>query len=316
MHVLVTGGAGFIGSGLSRRLLADGHGVTAVDCFTGYYDEARKRSNIRGLLAHDRFELVEEDLRTCNVRGLLVDTDIVFHQAGQPGVRLSWAEGFETYVDLNIHVTQRLLEAARSANLKRFVYASSSSIYGQAERYPTSEVDSPAPRSPYGVTKLAGEHLAVLYAGNFGIPTVSLRYFTVYGPRQRPDMATQRLVECAVDGRQFNLYGDGSHVRDFTFVDDVVEANVLAAMVPVSPGAVYNVSGGSAVSMSELIEVVSTVGGQPLNVVQSAQKAGDVRRTGGDSSRAFNDLGWKPQVPLEEGVRRQFEWYTATARHA
>jgi nucleoside-diphosphate-sugar epimerase len=310
LRALVTGAAGFVGSTLCERLIRDGYEVVGVDSFTPYYDPSIKHDNLQRVRLDDRFTMVEGDLMTCDVAQLLTGIDVVFHQAGQPGVRLSWAEGFSTYVDLNIKVTQRLLEAARTTTLSRFVYASSSSVYGNALRYPVLETDLPRPQSPYGVTKLAAEHLAVLYARNYGVPTTSLRYFTVYGPRQRPDMATQRLVEAAVEGRSFPLFGDGSQLRDFTYVDDIVEANVLAATADTAPGEVLNLSGGSSVSMSELIRVVEETVGRPVDVRREGDQAGDVTRTGGDSSKAARLLSWQPVVSLTEGVRRHVAYHS------
>src|SRR4051812_32930977 len=220
MRALVTGVAGFIGSTLAEALVGNGDVVVGVDCFTPYYDAAQKRANLQRLAATKQFTLAEADLRTAELPPLLDGVDVVYHQAGQPGVRLSWASGFAEYDSHNIIATQRLLEGARAAGVARVVYASSSSVYGNAPRYPTSEDDLPQPHSPYGVTKLAAEHLCNLYAANWGVHTVSLRYFTVYGPRQRPDMAMHRLIESALAGTPFPLYGDGSAVRDFTFVDD------------------------------------------------------------------------------------------------
>src|SRR3954447_5448772 len=219
MRALVTGAAGFIGSSLVDALLVRGDSVRGIDCFTPYYGRADKEANLAGALQHHEFELVEADLRTCAIEPLLEGVDVVFHQAAQAGVRLSWADGFADYDGHNILATQRLLEAVKAAGVQRLVYASSSSVYGNAPAYPTNEDDLPRPHSPYGVTKLAAEHLCNLYAANWGVPTVSLRYFTVYGPRQRPDMAMHRLVESALNHTPFPLYGDGSQVRDFTFVE-------------------------------------------------------------------------------------------------
>ena len=226
MRALVTGAAGFVGSTLARRLLADGHDVVGVDSVNDYYDRQLKRANL-GRLASTGFQFVEADLNAVDLRSLLAGTEVVFHDAGQPGVRSSWGSEFDRYVTDNVRATQRLLEAALHADrLRRFVFASSSSVYGDAERYPTEETDRPQPLSPYGVTKLAAEHLCTLYARNHGLPTVSLRFFTVYGPRQRPDMAFTRFCRAVSDGRQIEVYGTGEQVRDFTYVDDVVEANL------------------------------------------------------------------------------------------
>ena len=304
MRAVVTGVAGFIGSTLADRLLADGWSVVGVDCFTPYYDVAVKRSNLPAGVT-----LVEADLRTAGLVELLEGIDVVFHQAAQPGVRLSWSDGFGDYVSHNVLATQRLLEAARAVGLPRLVYASSSSVYGNAARYPTTEDDLPAPHSPYGVTKLAAEHLCGLYAANWGVPTVSLRYFTVYGPRQRPDMAFHRLCESALGQTPFPLYGDGGAVRDFTFVDDVVAANVAAAAADVAPGTVVNVAGGGEAVMSEVIDLVGELAGQPVPIDRQPAQAGDVDRTGGSIERAAALLGWSPTVGLHAGLAAQLEWH-------
>lgn len=304
MRALVTGTAGFIGSSLADRLLADGHDVVGVDCYTDYYESAIKRSNLDAALSHERFTFVEQDLQTCDVDRLLDGIDIVFHQAGQPGVRLSWADGFETYVRLNLLVTQRLLEAATRQPIKRFIFASSSSLYGAADRYPTSEADVPRPMSPYGVTKLAAEHLCSLYHRNYEVPTVSLRYFTVYGPRQRPDMATHRLIQSAFTGSEFVMFGDGSQIRDFTYVDDVVGANIAASITPDAVGHVFNVGGGSAATMHDVVAAVTESVGTAPNIVVGETALGDVFRTGADITAASTVLGWAPSVDLATGVAR------------
>jgi UDP-glucuronate 4-epimerase len=309
MRALVTGAAGFIGSTLVDELLADGAEVRGVDVFTGYYDAEQKRCNLVAARDDARFTLVEADLRVAELAALLDGVDVVFHQAAQPGVRSSWADGFEEYVQQNVLATQRLLEAAKAVDLQRFVYASSSSVYGQAARYPTVETDVPAPTSPYGVTKLAAEHLVTLYSRNFGIPGVSLRYFTVYGPRQRPDMAIHRLIQSARRGTPFPLYGDGAHIRDFTFVGDVVRANVLAGSRPLSPGAVFNVAGGGSTSMSDLIALVGEQVGTPVPLDVQPGQPGDVLQTGGDITAIATALGWQPQISLSDGVKAQIGWH-------
>lgn len=305
MRALITGVAGFIGSNLADRLLGDGHEVVGVDCFTDYYDAGVKRANIAQALDHDSFSLVDEDLFTCDLDRLLDGIDVVFHQAGQPGVRLSWAEGFDTYARLNVLTTQRLLEAVKSKPLDRFVYASSSSVYGAAERYPTQEIDVPAPMSPYGVTKLAAEHLCSLYHRNFDVPTTSLRYFTVYGPRQRPDMATHRLIDSALNGTEFVMFGDGSQIRDFTFVSDAVAANIAAATAPDAIGEILNIGGGSAATMHDVVAAVTSAADAAPNITFGDKVPGDVFRTGADISRAAAVLGWKPSVRLTDGITRQ-----------
>ena len=311
MKALVTGVAGFIGSNIARRLLADGHDVVGVDALTDYYDPQIKRSNLRR--ADDpRFRFVEGDLNTLDLASLLADTEVVFHEAGQPGVRSSWGRDFGRYASDNICATQRLLEEARqSGSLRRFVYASSSSVYGNAERYPTEETDRPQPVSPYGVTKLAAEHLCSLYAHNYGLPTVSLRYFTVYGPGQRPDMAFTRFCRWVHAGSPIQLYGTGEQIRDFTYVDDVVEANLRvgdADTAQVPAGAVYNVAGGSSVSMNEVLELLGTISGKEVRVERSAAVPGDVLRTGGTTDAIRRATGWDPKVGLREGLEEQYRW--------
>ena len=311
MRALVTGGAGFIGAHLTEALVAQGHDVRVVDCLTDYYDPAIKQANLDRLDAG--VEVVQADLRTDDLADLIDDVDVVFHQAGQPGVRLSWAEGFRAYESSNVLGTQRLLEACRGRDLRRFVFASSSSVYGDAERYPTTEDDLPSPRSPYGVTKLAAEHLCVAYAANFDIPTVSLRYFTVYGPRQRPDMAFSRLCEAIVAGTPFPLYGDGSQVRDFTFVGDVVAANLAAAAGEVTPGTVLNVAGGTSISLSGVVELLEELSGTTVPIDHRPPQSGDVVRTGGSTVRIRELLGWYPVTDLRHGLQLQLEWHRQQA---
>jgi nucleoside-diphosphate-sugar epimerase len=311
MHALVTGAAGFIGSHLAGTLLDLGSTVRAVDCFTPYYDVGQKRANAEALIGRPKLDFRDVDLRITDLSSLLDGVDVVFHQAGQPGVRLSWAEHFTEYVDNNVVVTQRLLEAARVTDLERFVFASSSSVYGNAKRYPASEHDVPAPHSPYGVTKLAAEHPCGVYAANWGVPTVALRYFTVYGPRQRPDMAFHRIFESLLNGHTFELFGGGAQIRDFTFVADVVAANVAAANAIGGdvPGSVINVAGGSSVSMLEVLELASELGGMAPAVAPAAAQLGDVDRTGGSVDVAKDLIGWTPTVPLREGLVEQLEWH-------
>lgn len=310
MLALVTGVAGFIGSNLADRLIADGWDVRGVDRFTAYYEEAQKRANIVQLMADPRFELVQADLLTAELGSLLEGVDVVFHQAAQPGVRLSWADGFRLYNDLNVNVTQRLLESSRTRPIRRFVYASSSSVYGQAPSWPTLETSETRPHSPYGVTKLAGELLCGAYAANFAVPTTSLRYFTVYGPRQRPDMATHRLIECALDQRPFPLFGDGSQERAFTFVQDVVDATFRAGVTPdVAPGSVFNVSGRFSCTLSQLIDLVGKTVGAPVPLDRRPAEAGDATKTGGSTERIEAALGWSATTSLEDGVAAQVAWH-------
>ncbi len=306
-RVLVTGAAGFIGSHLAERLAAGGCSVRVVDCLTPYYNVARKREML-DVLDRSGCEVAIADLRTCDLRDLLEGVRVVFHEAGQPGVRGSWA-GFDTYLEHNVLATHRLLEAIRVVGVPRFVYASSSSVYGDARGYPTTEDDPPSPVSPYGVTKLAAEHLCGVYAAR-GVHAIALRYFTVYGPRQRPDMAMHRLIEAAINGSVFPMHGDGEQVRDFTYVADVVDANLLAATVAAPAGSVVNVAGGSAVTLREVIRIVEEMVGRPVALDRGPAQPGDVRRTGGSIERAAQVLGWRPRVSLRDGLSNQVTWHS------
>lgn len=308
MRALVTGAAGFIGSHLSEYLLAQGHGVVGVDCFTDYYDPAVKRRNIEAASPSADFTFRKEDLTTADLDDLLKDVDVVYHLAAQPGVRKSWADEFAIYTQHNIGATQRLLEAVRRHDVGRFVYASSSSVYGNAPRYPTAETDQVRPHSPYGVTKLAAEHLCSLYAAVFSVPTVSVRYFTVYGPRQRPDMALHRLVEAATTGTTFIVYGDGTQRRDFTYVGDCVRATYEAGIRAPEPGAVMNIAGGTDISLNDLIELVEQHAG-PVRREYRPTAPGDVDRTGGSIEVARRVLDWTPETGIHEGVQAQVEWH-------
>jgi len=310
-HCLVTGVAGFIGSHLAERLLDLGSTVTGVDCFTDYYSHELKQRNLQGLNRRPGFELRVANLADGGLADLVEGAAYIFHEAGQPGVRTSWGDDFAVYLRDNVLATQRLLEAARgSRGLRRFVYASSSSVYGNATELPVSEAARPQPYSPYGVTKLAGEHLCSLYAANFGLPTVSLRYFTVYGPRQRPDMAFARFFRALLDGGTIELHGDGEQTRDFTFVGDAVEANLLAGGAGESspPGAVYNIGGGSRVTVNEVIGQMAAMVGREATVSHLPVQDGDARHTFADTRAAARDIGFRPRVQLTAGLRAQLEW--------
>jgi nucleoside-diphosphate-sugar epimerase len=296
---LVTGAAGFIGSNLCEHLLAQGDEVWGVDAFTEYYSPDRKRRNLAAFAKSSRFRLVSGDLFTLGLEPLIAEVDVVYHLAGQPGVTASWGPAFGPYVQHNVLATQRLLEACRSHPLRKFVFASSSSVYGDAIAYPLSEDSATLPISPYGVTKLAAEHLCHTYRVAHGLPMAAMRLFTVYGPRQRPDMAFSRLIECALDGTTFELRGDGEQVRDCTFVGDVVSAMRAAAESEWT--GVANVGGGSPASMNDVIELVSNLCG-PVSVRRAAHAAGDVKRTEADIRVAAREFGFAPQTTLRAGL--------------
>ncbi|MBV9803208.1 MAG: NAD-dependent epimerase/dehydratase family protein [Solirubrobacterales bacterium] len=310
--VLVTGASGFIGSHLVEECLDRGWRVRALDALIPYYDPAVKRRNAHRLARHPACTYVEEELVEA-LPDILVGVDYVCHLAAQAGVRQSWGHEFDVYTHLNITTLQRLFEAAKSAPLKKIVFASSSSVYGDAEDLPTREDTILRPVSPYGATKAMGEHLAYLYWRSFGLPIVSVRYFTVYGPRQRPDMAFSRAIAAALDGDEFTLYGDGRQTRDFTFVSDAV-AGTLAAAERGIPGRAYNLGGGSRVSMREVIEVIDELAG-PLRVRYAERQRGDARDTAADISRAREELGFTPRHNLRAGLRAQLDWQRA-AREA
>ena len=300
MRYVVTGAAGFIGSHLAEALLAAGHEVVAVDSFTDYYERSRKERNAAAL------DVLEADVTDAPLEPILAGADGVFHLAGQPGVRASWGESFELYLRRNVLATQRLFEAAAVAGM-RVVFASSSSVYGDAERYPTAEDVAPQPISPYGITKLSCEQLAHAIGRGRGLDAVLLRYFTVYGPRQRPDMAFTAMLEALARGESFRLFGDGSAARSFTYVGDAVAATV-AAMERGRAGEIYNVGGGDEATMSEAIALAERISGRSLEVERVAAAPGDVRRTKADVTKAAAELDWSPQTALEEGLRAQWEW--------
>jgi len=303
---LVSGVAGFIGSYLAERLIKEGHQVIGVDCFTDYYPRIYKERNLENLLECEHFKFYEANLIDIDLVRLLGDIDYVFHEAAQAGVRASWGKNFQIYTENNVLATQRLLEAAKEVELKKFVYASSSSVYGDAETFPTSEEVTSRPISPYGVTKLAGEHLCHLYYKNFGVPVVILRYFTVYGPRQRPDMAFHKFIKAMLKGDEIVVYGDGNQTRDFTFVDDVVEANILAMDADVV-GEVFNIGGGSRVSVNQTIEMLKEIIDSNVEIKYIKAQKGDVRHTAADISKARESLGYEPKVRLMDGLCKEVE---------
>ncbi len=320
--VVVTGCAGFIGSHLSEALLALGCRVTGVDSLTDYYDPAQKHANLERCREHADFVFHPRDLNALDAVALLRGARVVFHLAAQAGVRASWGAEFTHYLDWNVLATQRLLEACRqpdvARSLARLVYSSSSSVYGDQPRYPVTEDDLPRPRSPYGVSKLAAEHLCVLYGASYAVPTSSLRYFTVYGPRQRPDMAFRKFLDAALDGRPFAVYGDGRQTRDFTFVADAVRANLLSAAAP-EVTQVFNVGGGARVSLREALDILTAELAHLApdcrpEVTYAETARGDVRHTYADRSRVAAAVGYAPQVSLAEGLAREAAWAVARRR--
>jgi nucleoside-diphosphate-sugar epimerase len=312
LKAVVTGVAGFIGSHLAESLLADGHEVCGIDAFVDYYPRALKEANLEASRRHPAFRLVEGLVESIDLAGPFEAAAQVFHLAAQAGVRASWGQEFSRYSDHNVLATQRVLEAARLAGTPRVVLASSSSVYGDAASLPLREDALCRPVSPYGVTKLATEHLGYLYGRNHGVPVVSLRYFTVYGPRQRPDMAFHRFLTAARDGGAVRVFGDGEQTRDFTFVSDIVAAT-RAAGESGRPGCVYNVGGGERISLNAVLELIQEISGRRLEILHEEAQRGDMRDTFADTQAAARDLGFRSRVGLEDGLRREWEWLRGRA---
>jgi nucleoside-diphosphate-sugar epimerase len=307
-RVVVTGAAGFIGSHLCERLLALGHQVVGIDSFTDYYERTRKEQNLEDSRAHPDFTFEELDLVDGDLPSVLRGARVVYHLAGQPGVRPSWGGQFDRYIRDNVLATQRLLEAMKETPVERLVFAGSSSVYGDAEMFPTKESALPQPVSPYGVTKLAAEHLALLYAKNFGLPVVSVRYFTVYGPRQRPDMAFARFMQALVDGDAIEVFGDGEQTREFTYVSDAVEGTIKAATADVV-GQVFNLGGGSRVTINRVLATLEDISRIKARTKTLPAAPGDPRHTGASINLARERLGWEPRVSLREGLAKQWAWF-------
>jgi nucleoside-diphosphate-sugar epimerase len=309
MRAVVTGAAGFIGSHLSAALLDSGAAVTGIDCFSDYYARPLKEANLAAVKGRPGFSFVEGALQDLDLGAILMGATHVFHLAGQPGVRKSWGGDFDVYIRDNIQATQRLLESMARMPIQKYVYSSSSSVYGNDVPLPMREDTYLRPLSPYGVTKLAGEHLGHLYFANHRVPTVSLRYFTVYGPRQRPDMAFHRFLTAARDGTPITVYGDGEQTRDFTFVSDIVAANMAAATLG-RPGSVYNIGGGSRVTLNHVLELIQKVTGNTVAIQREPEQKGDMRHTYADTTAAHRDLDFAPRVSLESGLAQQYQWLT------
>ena len=308
-RVLVTGCAGFIGSHLVDRLLSEDNDVIGIDCFTDYYPKEQKLANLSRALNHDRFTLIRQDILKMDK---FPRVDYVFHMAAQPGVRASWGTNFTVYTKNNIEATQRLLEFYRSTELKSFIFSSSSSVYGDAT-LPMKEDVRPLPVSPYGVTKLAAENLCFLYWKNYDVPVVSLRYFTVYGPRQRPDMAISRFVHAIFEEREIQIYGDGKQLRDFTFVNDVIDALILAPQSETN-GEVFNIGGGQTISVNALVQSIERLVRKKACVRHLEQQKGDARDTLADIAKAKRLLSWSPQTDLESGLKTYIAWFLKESR--
>jgi UDP-glucuronate 4-epimerase len=307
-RALVTGCAGFIGSQVAEALLDGGHEVVGIDCFTDNYPREHKEANLVRARDHARFRFAGGDLVTAGVEDLVDGCDAVLHLAAEPGVRSSWGRRFDRYLRNNIRATQRLLEASARAPERRIVYASSSSVYGESEALPTREDATPQPLSPYGVTKLAAEQLCRLYHAEQGVDAVALRFFSVYGPRQRPDMAFRRFCEAVAAGAPIEIFGDGRQTRDFTFVGDVVAAVLAAAGAGDVGGKVFNIGGGSRVSLAAALELLASIAGRPLDVRHLERESGDVQDTGADIARARETLGFEPSTDVGDGLQAEFEW--------
>lgn len=307
MKCLVTGAAGFIGYHLSKRLINEGYEVIGIDCFVDYYPRALKERNIKDLKKREEFKFIEANLVSIDLGELISDVSYIFHQAAQAGVRASWGENFSIYSDNNILVTQRLLEASIHSGIKKFVFASSSSVYGDTKDLPMRETSILRPVSPYGVTKLAAEHLCCLYYKNYKLPTLSLRYFTVYGPGQRPDMAFNRFITSMLKGKEITVYGNGEQTRDFTYIDDIIDANILA-MKADSVGGVFNIGGGSRVTINSVLKILTEILSVKAKINYKNTQKGDVGHTCADISKAENAFGYRPKVTLYEGLKKEYEW--------
>lgn len=309
MKVLVTGCAGFIGSHLTDKLLNLGYEVIGIDCFTDYYSKAIKDENLSHALMDPHFTLLQDDLLDIEQ---FPEVDYVFHLAAQAGVRTSWGNNFEIYTRNNIDATQKMLEYYKGTDIKKFIYSSSSSVYGDA-KLPMREESLLKPVSPYGATKLAGEHLCYLYWKSYNVPTVSLRYFTVYGPRQRPDMAIHKFIQAILNEKIINIYGDGTQTRDFTYVMDVVQANILAAENKVS-GETFNIGGGDRITVNDLIEEIEQITEKKAKINYIEKQKGDVENTWADTGKAQQILGWKPKTGISEGLNKYIHYVMDTTK--
>lgn len=307
MRVLVTGTAGFVGSTLSERLLREGYDVIGVDSLNDNYSKKIKTTNLEGLLKHKNFIYINKKIVDLDFPRETDGIEAVFHQAATAGVRASWGSNFRDYVENNIISTQILLENLKHSKLKKFVYASSSSVYGDSQEFPLKISTLTKPISPYGVTKLAAENLVNTYYKNYGIPSISLRYFTVYGPRQRPDMGFHMFIHSAINDKVIRIYGDGEQIRDFTYIDDIVEANILSLNTPKEFG-IYNIGGGNITSINSILSMIEEITGKKLNMIYEEEQKGDVRKTQADISNSISDLNYNPEFDLNNGLRNHYEW--------
>jgi len=303
----VTGAAGFIGSHLCRKLIKEGFSVAGIDSFTDSYPKWIKERNIKPLMREKKFKFLSSDLNDLELKKLLSKTDYVFHHAAQAGVRTSWGENFSVYIKNNIEATQKLLEAAKNSRIKKFIYASSSSVYGFCPELPMSETSSLYPFSPYGVSKLAAEHLCFLYFKNYNVPTVSLRFFTVYGPGQRPDMAFHKFFKAIAEDKQITVYGDGNQTRDFTYVDDIIEANFSSLKNGV-PGEIYNIGGGNRKKLEEIFPILESICQKKIKMFREEKQKGDVPHTLADIQKAHKELNYSPQIQLSDGLKEEWTW--------
>ena len=307
MKCLVTGAAGFIGSHLTQRLLEEGFSVIGIDSFNDFYSRRIKDRNVLPFKEHKNFRLISADINEVDLSGIFKEVQCVFHLAAQAGVRTSWGENFSVYTENNITSTQRLLETAKDYDLTKFVYASSSSVYGLCPQIPMTEESPLSPYSPYGVTKLAAEFLCQLYFKNFGVPTVSLRFFTVYGPGQRPDMAFHKFMKAIVEDSPLSVFGDGAQTRDFTYIDDIIEAN-FSSLEKGKAGQIYNIGGGNRRELKAIFPLLEKICGKKIKYRWEERQKGDVFHTYADIQKAHDDLGYSPETPLEDGLKKQWEW--------
>jgi len=306
MRILVTGVAGFIGSHLGEALLRANHQVIGIDNFSNYYSKKIKKKNLINLQKNNNFTFIEDDLAYFDL-SKVGRIDIVFHESAQPGVRDSWGNNFDNYIKDNILVTQRLLEFFKNQKIHKFIFASSSSVYGDSETYPTREDIPLYPISPYGVSKLAAEKLCYLYYRNYQIPVTMLRYFTVYGSRQRPDMFFNRAIQAAITGSKLTIFGDGKQLRDFTHIKDIIQAN-LACLENNVEGQVINIGGGSITSINNAVEIIENISGKQIDKSLGLKEKGDVLITSADLKKAKKILNYIPTVKLYEGLCEQVTW--------